>query len=229
MANSLLFKSLAGIGGVSAVTGAAIGIPKLLEDKGELISELIKTKNPNKRLITSQSLEDADWKKSWEDYRKANKNAKKGEDSFQLSDWSGSITTDITDSTASQSLLNACSSNSKKRVVESSQLYKDVLNYCTRDTLISDLLKESGKTPLLKSEAANSAGWKAAWERYRIANKDKDSDDWKLQDFNGQKNQASQQAWETFRTQCETNLNSKDISKSVFLEQVKDWCTVEGI
>ncbi|CBY93142.1 hypothetical protein HF1_11340 [Mycoplasma haemofelis str. Langford 1] len=224
MANSLLFKSLAGIGGVSAATGATIGIPKLLEDKGELISELIKTKNPDKRLITSQSLEDADWKKSWEDYRKANKNAKNGEDTFQLSDWSP-ITTEITSTAASQSLLNACSSNSKKRAVESSQLYRDVLNYCTRDTLISDLLKESGRTPLLKSEAATSPEWKKAWESYRVANKDKSEDAWKLQGFDGQKNQEGQQAWDTFMNQCETNLKSKEISNSLLLSQVKDWCT----
>ncbi|AEG73462.1 hypothetical protein MHF_1224 [Mycoplasma haemofelis Ohio2] len=127
MANSLLFKSLAGVGGIAAATGAAIGIPKLLEDKGELISELIKTKNPNKRLITSKSLEDADWKK--------------------------------------------------------------------------------------------------AWESYRVANKDKSEDAWKLQGFDGQKNQEGQRAWDTFRTQCETNLKSKEISNSLLLSQVKDWCT----
>ncbi|AEW45758.1 hypothetical protein MHC_04510 [Mycoplasma haemocanis str. Illinois] len=190
MANPLFFKSLAGIGGVSVAAGAAIGIPKLLEDKGKLVSELIKEKDPGKRLITSKSLDDPYWKKAWEDYRKVNKDAAKGQDAFKLFDWGGQITTSITSTEAPQSLVNSCSFNTTKRVSHDSQLYKNVLKYCTRDSLISDLIKDSGKTPLLKSEDASSSEWKAAWERYRLANQGSE-DAWKLSGFSGQKNRAS--------------------------------------
>ncbi|AEG73470.1 hypothetical protein MHF_1232 [Mycoplasma haemofelis Ohio2] len=229
MANSLLFKSLAGIGGVSAATGAAIGIPKLLEDKGTLISELIRTKNPDKRLITSQSLEDADWKKSWEAYRKVNKDAPKGKDTFQLPDWSGSISGAIgAGDNAIKGLLDACASKSNQKALPDSQLYKDVLAYCTRGTLISDLIKDSGKTALSKNSAVDAKEWKDAWERYRLANKSSGTDAWSVSTFSTVKENANQSPPEDFRTKCETHLKSTDISNSELLERVKDWCTVEG-
>ncbi|CBY93241.1 hypothetical protein HF1_12330 [Mycoplasma haemofelis str. Langford 1] len=230
MDNSLALKSLLGLGGVSAATGAAIGIPKLLGDKEELVSTLLKNKNPEKRLISSKEVGDASWKKAWEIYRKDNKNASKGKDTFQLSDWTGSISTNITDSdNATQSFLNACSSHSSKKTLFDSQLYKDVLKYCTRDTLISDLVSDLGKTALSKSSKnADSAEWKGAWERYRAINKNLQEDIWKLSEFSSKKDQDDQSALEDLRTKCETHLNSKEISNKVFLGQVVDWCTVEG-
>ncbi|AEW45768.1 hypothetical protein MHC_04560 [Mycoplasma haemocanis str. Illinois] len=229
MPNPLFFKSLAVVGGVSVAAGAAIGIPQLLSNRGQTISELIKTRNPEKRLISSPSLEDSDWKKSWEAYRKDNKGAVKGKDTFQLPDWSGPISEAISDGVnALQSLLNACSEKSNQKVLPDSKLYKDVLSYCTRGTLISDLIKDSGKTALSKTASVDTKEWKDAWERYRLANKSSSTDVWGVNTFSTVKENANQSPPEDFRTKCETHLKSSDISNLELLERVKNWCTVEG-
>ncbi|AEW45783.1 hypothetical protein MHC_04635 [Mycoplasma haemocanis str. Illinois] len=229
MANPLLFKSLAGVGGVAAVTGAAIGIPKLLAEKEQSISDLIKTKNPEKRLISATAVGDGAWKKAWQAYRTANKSALVSEDTFRLSDWSGVISGEIKDTDdAKQTFLDACFVNSKKKVLSNSQLYKDVLNYCTRDTTISDLVTDSKKTVLSKEIQKSDPKWKAAWERYRLANKDLGTDTWAASGFSSAKDNADQDALEGFRDQCESKLSSSSIHDKNLLEQVKSWCTVEG-
>ncbi|AEG73484.1 hypothetical protein MHF_1248 [Mycoplasma haemofelis Ohio2] len=229
MANPLLFKSLAGAGGVAAATGAALGIPKLLEEKEKPVSELIKIHNPEKRLITATAVGDSAWKKAWQAYRTTNKSAPVGKDTFQLSDWSGVISGDInaTDD-AKKTLLDACSLNSKKKVLQDSQLYKDVLSYCTRDTTISDLVTESKKTVLSKIGTQTSdPKWKAAWERYRLANKGLSTDAWSVSGFSSAKDNANQNALDGFRDQCESKLASTSIKDMKLLEQVKSWCTAE--
>ncbi|CBY93149.1 hypothetical protein HF1_11410 [Mycoplasma haemofelis str. Langford 1] len=230
MNSSLALKSLAGIGGVLAATGAAIGIPKLLEDKRQLISKLIEIHNPKKRLITATSLDDPSWKKSWEAYRKANKDAAKGKDTFQLPDWSGPISESISEVSAVQSLLNACSSNSKKKSSLDSPLYQDVLKYCTRDTLISDLLKESGRKLLSKTRNnANSAEWRGVWAAYVKVNTENTGDAWGISSYQTEKAKSgdSFSVSDDFMTKCESKLASSSIEDKTLLDQVKSWCTIE--
>ncbi|AEW45762.1 hypothetical protein MHC_04530 [Mycoplasma haemocanis str. Illinois] len=230
MANPLFFKSLAGIGGVSVAAGAAIGIPKLLEDKGQLISKLIETHNPNKRLITSKSLDDSNWKKIWAAYRTANKDVAKGKDIFRLPDWNGPISGDISEEKAVQSLLNACSEKFHQKALPNSRLYQDVLKYCTRDALISDLIKESGRKPLSKSENnANSAEWRGAWASYVKVNAENTGDAWGINNYQSEKSKSgdSFEVSEDFRNKCESKLASNSIDDKTLLEQVKSWCTIQ--
>ncbi|CBY93238.1 hypothetical protein HF1_12300 [Mycoplasma haemofelis str. Langford 1] len=230
MSNSLAFKSLLGLGGVSAVTGAAIGIPKLLsDDKREehLISDLIKVKNPEKRLISSKEVGDSAWKKAWEVYRNENKLASKGKDAFQLLDWNDPILGDISVSDeANKGLIDICFENSGKRSSLDSQLYRDVLKYCTRDTKISDLIRDAGKTVLIKGGDSNQ--WKKAWERYRLAHQGSGTDPWTIDKFSENKSKADQPASEDFQNKCVERLERASISDVKLIDEVTKWCTVEG-
>ncbi|AEW45788.1 hypothetical protein MHC_04660 [Mycoplasma haemocanis str. Illinois] len=229
MASPLFFKSLVGVGGVSVVTtGAVIGIPKLLAEKEYLVSELIAIHNPEKRLITSTEVGDSAWKKSWQDYRTVNKNAAKDNDTFKLPDWNGPISQDITSTDTVKSFLDACFSNSKKKVVTGSKLYEEVLRYCTRDTTIFDLVTESKRIPLSKTtQNANSPEWRSAWNSYVRDNSDDTGDAWNINSYGTEKAKVNQDhaVSEDFRSKCETNLASTLIKDAKLIEQVKSWCT----
>ncbi|CBY93177.1 hypothetical protein HF1_11690 [Mycoplasma haemofelis str. Langford 1] len=228
MANPLLFKSLAGVGGVAAATGAAIGIPKLLAEEEHLVSELIATHNPDKRLISLTNLKDEAWKQSWEAYRNDNKSAAKGYDTFKLPDWSGPISQAITSADAVQSFLDACANNSKRKVVTGSKLYEEVLRYCTRDTTISDLVTESKRTPLSKTtQNASAQEWRDAWAAYVRDNASDTGDAWSITSYSTEKAKANQNqaVSEDFRSKCEQHLASTSIKDAKLIEQVKAWCT----
>ncbi|CBY93180.1 hypothetical protein HF1_11720 [Mycoplasma haemofelis str. Langford 1] len=196
--------------GATATAGAGVlavnGLPSSKEEKS--ISSLL-SQNPSVRAISTG--EESDWTKAWTAYKSS------GKDIWKLGDGS----------TVPESFKNTCKDKLESKVYGTdSDVYKNFISYCARDTLISDLLKDSGETPLTKSDEANSDGWKKAWEAYITANTDKPDgqDDWKIDKFKEEKSKK-EKALDAFRDMCESKLGSKEISNATLLDQVKKWCT----
>ncbi|AEW45131.1 hypothetical protein MHC_01325 [Mycoplasma haemocanis str. Illinois] len=169
--------SLVALAGTGATVGVYFGTDLFMVEKEKVkrisIFSLMRNVNPEKRLITVTAVGDVDWKSSYKIYREQNKNNEK--DIWNLKGWSKSLdTTTLIDATSE--FLSACDANSKVEVSgKEDPLYKQVLDYCTRNTLVSDLIKEQnkGKNLLDTSGTGQEEGWKAAWGVYRVHNKDK--------------------------------------------------------
>ncbi|CBY92314.1 hypothetical protein HF1_03060 [Mycoplasma haemofelis str. Langford 1] len=173
-----LFKgaSAAALAGTGAAGGIYFGTDlfKAEEVKKVSISSLIRDANPEKRLITATTVGDADWKAAYKTYIERNKDNEK--DIWSLKGWSKPVG-EVTLTEATQEFLSACDSNSKVEVSEKEDpLYQQVLSYCTRNTLVSDLIKERSNGKQLLDTSSSGSGqeeeWKAAWGVYRTQNKD---------------------------------------------------------
>ncbi|AEG72613.1 hypothetical protein MHF_0334 [Mycoplasma haemofelis Ohio2] len=207
-------KAALGMGAASVTAAGAAyagGVFSPSEEKGELISKLIKTVNPDKRAITATAGTDANWKEAWKRYREDNREKNPKEDVWKLESWVKPTSSSITNAEEAPAYFrSACTSRLSQKVSDvKSSLYKEVLEYCTRDTLVEDWVKDSGKSLREKGDGSSSE-WKALWTKYREANKNKNSgqDEWKI----------SKQQWtsvteesapEEFRNKCETESKLK--------------------
>ncbi|AEW45073.2 hypothetical protein MHC_01035 [Mycoplasma haemocanis str. Illinois] len=230
---SILLKGSLGLLGAGGVTTAGIiyfgsDVFKSKENKKVSISELLKTSNPEKRLITSSQASDGDWKEAWKTYREANKGKKLNEDKWKLSGWT-TPQSDITNAeNASDSFMSACSVNKDKQVSGTDDpLYGEVLAYCTRSTLVSDLIADNyPNKKILTSTDNDDAGWKEVWSQYRTHNSgknDKDSDTWKLDDWpSSNENNVPQ----SFKTKCGEKVKVATFvtNNEDYMNAVK-WCT----
>ncbi|AEW45116.1 hypothetical protein MHC_01250 [Mycoplasma haemocanis str. Illinois] len=226
-----LTKCVLGLGGITVTAAGAAyagGAFSSFKEK-ELISKLIKTSNPDKREITTTTGTDALWKAAWKMYRYDNKDKNPGEDVWKLNDWKKPDNETINnDVEAPTSFINECKSQlSKKTFGIESDLYKEVLRYCTRDTLVKDLITEniSGTGKQLLQDG-DTSGWNAAWQQYLNDNKvkEKDKDKWKLSDWGS--NSVSGTISANFKSTCSSKSTSK--AYSVDNEDYKDvvsWCT----
>ncbi|AEW45771.1 hypothetical protein MHC_04575 [Mycoplasma haemocanis str. Illinois] len=204
------FKFVALVTGATATTGMGIlafkGFSFSKDEKS--ISSLL-SKDPSKRAIDITEIDY--WKTAWASYKVSNKDF-----------WNLGNGQDVP-----EGFKTACRDKLESKVSGvDSEDYQNFLSYCSRDTLISDLIKDSKLVPLSKTEADNTDGWKKAWESYIDANKEKlnNDDAWKVNNFKTEKDKKDK-ALADFRDKCETNLGSKDISNTALFDQVKKWCT----
>ncbi|AEG72564.1 hypothetical protein MHF_0282 [Mycoplasma haemofelis Ohio2] len=231
--STLLKGSLGLLGAGSATTAGAIylgtDIFKSKEDKKVSISKLLKTSNPEKRLITSSQASDGDWKEAWKNYRVANKGKKLNEDEWKLSGWVTPQDGNITNTeNASDSFMNTCSINKDKEVSGTDDpLYKAVLVYCTRSTLVSDLISDNYPNKKILTSANNDdAGWKEAWTQYKTDNSGKstqNSDAWQLA---GWPTSTPDTVLESFKTKCgeKVKVATFKTDNEDYTNAVK-WCT----
>ncbi|AEG72609.1 hypothetical protein MHF_0330 [Mycoplasma haemofelis Ohio2] len=188
------------------------------------LSSLMKTKNPEKRLISrSVSGSDATWKAAWKRYLDSNSNV-----------WALTIGTAKKDGNdeAPAAFLNKCAENSDALIEnERDPLYSQVLSYCTRDTLIKDLISESGSRRFLDGTSGkDTAEWKAAWEAYKSKNTNKEDkqDKWSLSDWKDKHSQG--EALDSFKNKCTEKSSINAYSQSSLVEDyglVLDWCTIK--
>ncbi|CBY93158.1 hypothetical protein HF1_11500 [Mycoplasma haemofelis str. Langford 1] len=204
------FKVASLAAGATATAGVGTlafkGLSPSKEEKS--ISSLL-SKDHTKRAIAVD--ESTAWTSAWASYKASSK------DSWKLGNGQD----------VPEGFKNICRDKLESKVSGTdSRDYQDFLSYCARDTLISDLLKDSKLTPLSKTDADSSEGWKKAWEGYIEANKEKlnGDDAWKVKDFKTEKDKKDK-ALADFRDKCETHLGSKDISNTTLFDQVKSWCT----
>ncbi|CBY92263.1 hypothetical protein HF1_02550 [Mycoplasma haemofelis str. Langford 1] len=224
---STSLKAATGVLGVgTAAAGGTLAYKELTKPATHLIKDLLVTKNPRKRLIAkSEDGSSAEWKAAWKlyatSYKEHNKNP------FSLTLAKPTETLDGSQN-APVEFMDKCESLVKERVLnEGDDKYQGVLQYCTRATLVSDLISENhpSKKVLSKTEAGSSAGWKRAWSSYKIYNTDKtkDKDTWKLSDW---ESQSGDDAPESFKTKCEEKVKVEafELSNEDYLNAVK-WCT----
>ncbi|AEW45117.1 hypothetical protein MHC_01255 [Mycoplasma haemocanis str. Illinois] len=218
--------------GTASIGGIYFGTD-LLKQRSNLlkktISSLLKEKNAEKRLIDfSAPIGDKAWKEAWKAYREANKTT----NPWGITGWSQTSSAVDSNVDAPKDFVDKCSIKSSLAVegVEDA-VYREVLSYCTRATLVSDLISENNKgRKILKSTDQNEeANWKKVWDVYKSRNsvKTKDGDIWKLKD------------WETKHSGDVLPDNYKTTCDSKILEEVfktdderylnaLNWCTVEG-
>ncbi|AEG72624.1 hypothetical protein MHF_0345 [Mycoplasma haemofelis Ohio2] len=217
--------SATAIAGTAATGGIYLGTD-LFKDKKVEIASLLKTAYPNKRLITSKTVSDDAWKKAYKAYREANKD--KTKDIWSLKDWTKPQAT-VEETNATDDFISKCNSNSKLSVVgKDDPLYKQVLAYCTRDTLVSDLISEygKGKKLLSKDGSDQDAAWKAAWNVYKTRNKDKGEnlDPWKLNNWNTKK--SGDELPDNYKDKCvEYSKKAAYQLEDENYKNVLDWCT----
>ncbi|AEG73485.1 hypothetical protein MHF_1249 [Mycoplasma haemofelis Ohio2] len=202
-------------GGAAAASGiGAIAYGDLLsfQTQKEAISSLL-SKDPAKRAIGTT--EEEEWKKTWARYRDSK------EDIWKLGDLSGDAPTEFKNACKSKLDLEVSGSDSKE--------YKDFLLYCSRDTLISDLIKENSKgRVLLEGTDVSSTDWQNAWKAYsedsRNQKGESETNIWNLSDWKTQNSQ--QNAPQSFITKCSSNIKhpSHDIHDPLYIDTVK-FCT----
>ncbi|AEW45784.1 hypothetical protein MHC_04640 [Mycoplasma haemocanis str. Illinois] len=202
-------------GGTASALGAgAIMYGDLLSPKiqKESIASFL-SKNPVKRAIGTS--EEEDWKKVWKMYKDSK------QDIWNLGNLSGDAPTEF---------KNVCKEKLNLKVSGSgSEEYKDFLLFCSRDTLISDLIRENNKDrDMLEGTDASSSDWKNAWKEYSSDSRNQKTENgsniWNLNDWKTQHSQ--QNAPQTFIDKCVANIKhpSHNINDLLYLDTVK-FCT----
>ncbi|AEW45743.1 hypothetical protein MHC_04435 [Mycoplasma haemocanis str. Illinois] len=220
MALSTVAKLTIGLGTVGGVAGSAVGVNYLIS-KGPSISELIKSKNPEKRLLDKNSSSEL-WKAAWKAYREANKNEEK--DIWGIEGWKKGDATTVEE--APEAFKKGCES----RIEGSSKLYDEVVNYCTRKTILADLVGDDPNRKLLaKVEGGNTDAWKSAWAEYKKEGTNHNGsgeNDWKLSDWSSVN--SSTEAAGSFMDKCKSNSEKEGHDTSTLLYQkLLKYCTTK--
>ncbi|AEW45075.1 hypothetical protein MHC_01045 [Mycoplasma haemocanis str. Illinois] len=226
MAISLLSKSITGVLGLGTATVGAVYFGRdLIGNKAKIsIEELIDTSNPDKRFISASS--DTYWREAWKAYIEDNKSNEK--DVWNVAGWT-SGTTVTNNENAPSEFIQACDNKRSQKVLDKNDsLYSQVVKYCTRDTVVRDLINETeGRSLLVKNgDFATDSHWRAAWKLYRDDNPD-GSDKWNISNYTSIKSQENAQ--EAFAKMCEekSQVKEHDLTKSTYLDVLK-YCTKVG-
>ncbi|CBY92293.1 hypothetical protein HF1_02850 [Mycoplasma haemofelis str. Langford 1] len=190
------------------------------------IASLLREKYPQKRLISSSSVSDLDWKKAYKTYREENKERNKGQDTWKLDGWDRPSEVQEVDTTAE--FISRCNSNKLVEVEgEQDPLYKQVLRYCTRDTLVKDLIEESsGKRLLNSTDGQDTEAWNTAWGVYKTNNNvsGKDKDTWEFSDWSEKK--GGDTLPQGFKTKCDEKAKVPAFElENENYKNVLAWCT----
>ncbi|CBY92296.1 hypothetical protein HF1_02880 [Mycoplasma haemofelis str. Langford 1] len=218
MSLSTLVKGTVGAGAVgTTVAGAAYAggfFDK--ESKTEAVSSLLKIFNPNKRFITTSEGSDSHWKANWDQY-------KKDKDIWKLKDRNKSSSSD---ENAPSYFISECQTRRSSQVSGAeSDLYKEVLRYCTRDTLVKDLISENatGRRLLLSSD--DKTIWQPVWDDYKTKYANS-ADAWSLEQWDTKKSESD--VPEVFKQAC--SKKSEEPSFKVGDEKYQNvltWCTTD--
>ncbi|CBY92269.1 hypothetical protein HF1_02610 [Mycoplasma haemofelis str. Langford 1] len=231
MSSSLLAKSALGVAGLGTATAGTVYFGRDLiggESRKEKTSirKLIQSSNPHKRLISGNNASDQNWKDAWKRYREGHLN--KDSDSWNLEGWTRPTGSIGNSDNASTHFISACSSKADIEVEnDKDPLYVQVVSYCTRDALISDLIKERNPNKsLLSSESGDEGQWKTVWTSYKDSNpnKEQNGDKWKLSDWNGK--QGEDGAPQSFKDECKKRSGTKTVeARSDDYSDTLKWCT----
>ncbi|CBY93275.1 hypothetical protein HF1_12670 [Mycoplasma haemofelis str. Langford 1] len=224
MASSkLMFGSVAAAG--TAATAGVSGMYLLKSDSDEkYIYELIK-EDPTLEFLTSKSGEDSNWKSSWEKYRTENQSHEK--DPWGITNWSSLKSQ--SNQNAPSDFLSKCDSYSQKKVKSNKDaLYLSVAKWCTRDKRVaaSSFLASDNKELLTSSTDKSDSAWKAAWDVYRNAYKNTNSNPWGIQDWDNKKNSDGQNAPDDFVSKCDAESKVLILSKEdPVYKNLSKYCT----
>ncbi|AEW45084.1 hypothetical protein MHC_01090 [Mycoplasma haemocanis str. Illinois] len=218
-----MWKLAAGLLGVGTATvGGVLTYRSFIKPTTHSIRDLLAVKNPEKRLISrSADGSSAEWKAAWKLYLSAYQ--KDGKNPFSLNKEKPNEEPNGNENAPSE-FMNKCEGLSGNMVVDKEdERYKNVLSYCTRNTLIQDLIQESGRT-LLKETGDD---WSASWKSYREVNsgKEQNQDIWKLSDWNAKKG-ADSSISDDLKKKCKEKLESNaGIQVDDDYQNVVKWCS----
>ncbi|CBY92257.1 hypothetical protein HF1_02490 [Mycoplasma haemofelis str. Langford 1] len=224
---SSLTKGALGVAGLGTATTGAIYFGKDLisgDNRAKTsIRELIKNVNPDKRLISGNAVTDPYWQEAWKAYREGNKSNAK--DIWNVTGWT-QTTGNVDIVNAPEAFINTCNSKLSEEVLDSNDpLYSQVVKYCVRDTLVSDLIGETkGKSLLVKGEGfGKDEHWKAVWKLYKQDNSS-GTDKWNLNNWTSIKDQEDAQ--EAFASMCMEKSKVKEykLTQPTYLDALK-YCT----
>ncbi|CBY92258.1 hypothetical protein HF1_02500 [Mycoplasma haemofelis str. Langford 1] len=218
-----MWKAAAGVlGAGTAVAGGALAYKGLTKPTTHSIRDLLATKNPEKRLISkSADGSSTEWKSAWKLYLTSYK--KDGKNPFSLNRDKPNTEPDGNENAPSE-FMSKCESLSKEMVVDKEDSrYQNVLIYCTRNTLVKDLIIESGRTLLQES----GDDWGASWKSYREANtgKGEKQDVWQLSDWKDKQN-ADSPVSDDLKNKCKEKLESNaGVQVNDDYPNVVKWCS----
>ncbi|AEG72587.1 hypothetical protein MHF_0307 [Mycoplasma haemofelis Ohio2] len=219
-----MWKAGAGVAGAgaAATTGGILLHKELTKPKTYLIRDLLASKNPEKRLISKSTDGSSDeWKAAWKLYSQAYKDNNKNPFSLTLEKPS----TVDGNQKAPIEFMNKCEFLLNQKVSsEADDNYKNVFQYCTRDTLVSDLITENGRKLIGESEGKEA--WQKTWDDYKGKNSTHSNgkDHWTLNGWDNQKNQAD--APQVFKQECTKRSKSKAHTlDNKDYQDVLLWCT----
>ncbi|AEW45789.1 hypothetical protein MHC_04665 [Mycoplasma haemocanis str. Illinois] len=216
MSSSLAIKSLLGITGATATAGLGILAVKGLPFSREKVSiSSLLNNEPSRRLIADS--ETAYWTSAWTSYKNS------GKDIWGLGQGE-----------TSDALKTACRNKLDLKVEnKNSEEYQSYLNYCSRYTLVSDLISENNpnKEQISKGDG-NSQEWKKAWKSYvddqRTSKTDGGDGIWKLGDWKD--HHSKDTAPTSFMDKCETNFKTPfyDLKGGLYLDTAA-FCTKDKV
>ncbi|CBY92300.1 hypothetical protein HF1_02920 [Mycoplasma haemofelis str. Langford 1] len=212
--------------GATATAGAVYFGTDLFKEEisKRTISSLLREKNPEKRLIIAAPPSDKAWKDAWANYRNENKDS----NPWGIKTWS-KITQDVqSGDNAPDDFVSKCATQTILEVPnEKDSLYVEVLKYCTRNTVVSDLIAENTSKKLLNGTGdQDSGGWAAAWEVYRTQNKasSKTKDTWEFSDWDSKKDKTELPT--DYKTKCTSQANVPAFTlDNKNYKNVLAWCT----
>nr|WP_014272173.1 hypothetical protein [Mycoplasma haemocanis] len=207
-----------------AVGGLLVGSQYLWKNpEKKSISSLLKEKNPEKRLIEKSSTgSESEWKAAWKNYLTSGGNI-----------WSidgGDKQPNGTDNAPSDFIQKCLDKSNISVDNEQDTIYSQVLNYCTRDTLIKDLIFGS-KRILVNASDKDTSEWNASWALYKSKNTNtsKNGDKWALDDWD--KKHSESNAPDSFKKKCVDKSTNKAYSQKSLVEDyslVSEWCTTNA-
>ncbi|CBY92270.1 hypothetical protein HF1_02620 [Mycoplasma haemofelis str. Langford 1] len=218
--------AMGALAGGSTVAGGSLVYKEMSKPKvtKKSVSELIKNLKKDKRLISASALSDPAWKATWKKYREDNKS--RDSDVWGVTGWTkeGSIVEKDT----VQGFINACKDKISREIEgDKDPLFDQVVLYCTRDTLVSDLIAETkGKTLLTKGDNfQNDTHWKAVWDLYKKDNTS--SNKWNLSDWSSSNSQANVPA--SFAEEClkKSQVKEHRLDQPAYTEVLK-YCTKDA-
>ncbi|AEW45097.1 hypothetical protein MHC_01155 [Mycoplasma haemocanis str. Illinois] len=209
------------VGGVTVTGGALVYREVYKTPSKKPIYELIKTLNRDKRLISkSETGNSKEWQAVWKLYKEEYQN----KESNPLSINSEQLKNSTSNQDAPTEFMNKCESFSRELVLdEKNGRYQDVIKYCTRNTLVQDLVSESGR----KLIDETNGNWSESWKSYRAANSGKgnNQDTWQLSDWESKKN-ADSTISDNLKVKCKEKLGEEAGVKSVQdFQDVVNWCS----
>ncbi|CBY93150.1 hypothetical protein HF1_11420 [Mycoplasma haemofelis str. Langford 1] len=192
--------------GVGALAAKDLVFPKSQESISSLLS-----KDPSKRAI----LEGEDWSNSWKAYKAS------GKDIWALGNGDQ----------VPESLKTTCKNKLESKVdSKDSQGYKDFLDYCARNTLVSDLIKEHAPNKeLLVKKTGTDADWVKVWKLYVESEKNQKQaggdHTWGLSDWD-KNHSILTTAPDSFMDKCVANAKESfhDVQGALYLDTLK-FCT----
>ncbi|AEW45083.1 hypothetical protein MHC_01085 [Mycoplasma haemocanis str. Illinois] len=215
MPTSLLTKVALGTLGVGTVATGSVYLGKgLIISKTKIsIEDLIDKFNPEKRFISFG--DNHHWNEAWKAYREGNKDL-----------WNISKITSTSTTSAPKEFMDACDSKKSQEVLDKSDpLYSQVVKYCTRDTLVRDLINENEDRSLLEKghNFKGDGDWKTVWDLYKNDNSGS-SDKWAINTWSSIKSETNAPA--AFADMCikRSEVKAHDLANPDYLDVLK-YCT----